>query len=72
MDRPLPFADRRNARPDGWWFLLLNAVIFRAGAYSVSLWTTAAFITALPGILIQLAIIPALVLALKKAKLITE
>jgi niacin transporter len=53
-------------------FGLLNAVVFRAGAYSVSLWTTAAFVTALPGILIQLAIIPALVLALKKAKLITE
>lgn len=53
-------------------FGLLNALIFRAGAYSLELWTTAAFVTALPGILIQLAIIPALVLALKKAKLISE
>lgn len=51
---------------------LLNAVIFRAGEYSVALWTTSAFVTALPGIIIQLAIIPVLVFALKKAKLITE
>jgi niacin transporter len=53
-------------------FGLANALIFRAGQYSLPVWTSAAFITALPGILIQLAIIPALVLALKKAKLITE
>ena len=51
---------------------LLNAVLFRAGEYSVALWTTSAFVTALPGIIIQLAIIPVLVFALKKAKLITE
>ena len=53
-------------------FGLLNALIFRAGAYSLELWTTAAFVTALPGILIQLAIIPVLVLSLIKAKLISE
>ena len=53
-------------------FGLLNALIFRAGDYSVAMWTTAAFVTALPGILIQLAVIPVLVLALKKSKLITE
>ena len=53
-------------------FGLLNALLFRAGQYSLPVWTTAAFVTALPGILIQLAIIPALVLTLKKAKLITE
>ena len=53
-------------------FGLLNAVIFRAGDYSVAMWTTAAFVTALPGILIQLAVIPVLVLSLKKAKLIAE
>ncbi|NLI53938.1 MAG: ECF transporter S component [Clostridiales bacterium] len=53
-------------------FGLLNAVIFRAGSYSLPIWMTAAFVTALPGIIIQLAVIPALVLALKKTKLITE
>ncbi len=51
---------------------LLNAVLFRAGEYSVALWTTSAFVTALPGIVIQLAVIPVLVFALKKSKLIAE
>ena len=51
---------------------LLNALLFRAGEYSVALWTTSAFVTALPGIVIQLAVIPALVFALKKSRLITE
>ena len=53
-------------------FGLLNALIFRAGAYSLAAWTGAAFVTALPGIAIQLIIIPVLVLALKRAKLIAE
>jgi hypothetical protein len=51
---------------------LLNAVLFRAGEYSIAIWTASAFVTALPGIILQLAIIPVLVFALKKAKLITE
>ena len=51
---------------------LFNAVLFRAGEYSVALWTTSAFVTALPGIVIQLAVIPVLVFALKKSKLIAE
>ncbi|MDO4198985.1 MAG: ECF transporter S component [Erysipelotrichaceae bacterium] len=45
---------------------LANAFIFKAGAYSVSVWVAAVFVTALPGIIIQLIIIPALVMALKK------
>lgn len=53
-------------------FGLLNALVFRAGAYSLPVWTAAAFVTALPGIVIQLVIVPMLVLALKKAKLIAE
>ncbi len=51
---------------------LLNALIFRAGSYSLPLWLTASFVTALPGIIIQLAVLPALVLALQKTKLISE
>ena len=51
---------------------LLNAVIFRAGEYSIAVWTTSAFVTALRGILLQIASIPVLVFALKKAKLIVE
>jgi len=51
-------------------FGVLNALIFKAGEYSLAVWTTAAFVTALPGIIIQIIIIPILVLALQKAKII--
>jgi len=51
-------------------FGALNALIFRAGEYSLAIWATSAFVTALPGIAIQLVIIPVLVLALQKAKII--
>ena len=45
---------------------ILNALIFKAGSYSLTAWTSAAFVTALPGIVIQLLIIPILVVRLKK------
>ena len=45
---------------------ILNALIFRAGAYSMQAWITASFVTALPGIAIQLVLIPVLVSRLKK------
>ena len=48
----------------------LNALIFRAGAYSLEMWITASFVTAIPGIIAQLALIPLIVLALERAKLI--
>lgn len=48
----------------------LNALIFRAGDYSLTIWLTASFATALPGIVIQLCVLPWLVLALEKAKLL--
>ena len=48
---------------------VVNALIFRAGAYSMEMWLTASFVTALPGIIIQLVVLPLLVLALRKAKL---
>lgn len=51
-------------------FGALNALIFKAGEYSLAIWTTAAFVTALPGIVIQIVIVPILVLALQKAKII--
>lgn len=50
---------------------VLNALILRAGSYTLSLWLTAAFVTSLPGILIQLILLPALVYLLRKARLIT-
>ncbi len=45
---------------------ILNALIFRAGSYSFAAWTSAAFVTAIPGILIQLILIPILVTRLQK------
>lgn len=49
---------------------LLNALIFRAGNYSLSIWVTASFVTALPGIIIQLVAVPIIVLSLYQAKLV--
>lgn len=46
-----------------------NALIFRAGAYSLQTWIAASFVTALPGIIIQLVLIPILIMAPKRAKL---
>jgi len=51
-------------------FGVLNALIFRAGEYSMQMWTATAFVTALPGIIIQILLIPAVIFALKKARLI--
>ena len=47
-----------------------NALIFRAGAYSMEVFLTAAFVTALPGIVIQLVLLPALILILEKARVL--
>ena len=40
---------------------LANALIFKAGAYSLNIWLSFAFITAIPGIVIQLILVPILV-----------
>jgi len=48
----------------------LNALIFNVGQYSTQMWLTASFVTALPGIVIQILIIPAVIIILQKAKLI--
>ncbi len=45
---------------------LVNAFIFSAGTYSVEIFVSAAFVTALPGIAIQLVLLPALVRLLDK------
>lgn len=47
---------------------LLNALLFQAGGYSLQLWLSAAFIKALPGILIQLVCIVPLILFLQRVK----
>jgi len=48
----------------------VNALIFSAGEYSMQMWLTAAFVTALPGIIIQLMAIPSIVVALQRERLI--
>lgn len=47
-----------------------QALIFAAGNYSMVAWATSYFVTAWPGLLIQLVLIPNIVLALEKARLI--
>ena len=49
---------------------VMNALVFSAGNYSFSAFVTAAFVTALPGIVIQLVLLPAVVLLLEKAHVI--
>lgn len=46
---------------------LMNALVFRAGAYSFQVFFTAAFVTALPGIALQLVLIPPILLLLQRA-----
>ena len=52
------------------FFGIVNALIFSAGNYSMQIWLTASFVTALPGIVIQILAIPVVVVILQKAKLI--
>lgn len=49
---------------------LLNSLLFLRGRYGMEAWITAAFVKALPGIAIQVVVIPALLLALRQAKLV--
>ncbi len=51
---------------------ILNSLIFQAGDYSLQIWLTSAFVTSIPGIVIQLIVIPILVFALQKAGLINH
>lgn len=51
---------------------ILNALIFQAGNYGFNLWITGAFITAIPGILVQILLIPTIVFGLKKSNLINN
>ena len=45
---------------------LLNNFVFKAGSYSLSIWLNAAFLTAIPGIVIQLIVIPIIVNSINK------
>jgi len=50
----------------------VNALIFSVGSYSMQVWLTGSFVTALPGIAVQAILIPVIVLGLRKAKLIGQ
>lgn len=47
-----------------------KALIFAPGSLTVAAWAASYFVTSLPGIVIQLALIPSIVFALMKARLI--
>lgn len=49
---------------------IMNALVFSAGSYSFSAFVTTAFVTALPGIAIQLVLLPAVVLLLERARVL--
>ena len=51
---------------------VMNALIFSAGNYSFAVFVSGAFVTALPGIVIQLVLLPAVVLLLEKARLVEK
>ncbi len=51
-------------------FGVLNSLIFNAGNYSMQIWLTASFVKALPGIIIQIVAIPAIIIILYKARVI--
>ena len=45
---------------------LANSLIFKTGNYALNIWLSSAFIIALPGIIIQLLLVPTLVKTIKK------
>lgn len=51
---------------------ILRALIFARGGYTVSAWVTSYFVTGLPGIIIQLIVIPALYIVLERSNLIAR
>ncbi len=51
---------------------LARGLFFAPGAYSLKLWATGYFVSSLPGIVLQLVLVPVLYLALKRAKLVQE
>lgn len=51
---------------------ILNALIFRFGAYSLNIWLASAFITAIPGIIIQLTVIPFILFVLQKSSFLSD
>lgn len=51
---------------------IAKALIFSRGAISMQIWVTSYFVTALPGIVLHLILVPALVMILMRAKLVSQ
>ncbi|MDE6723019.1 MAG: ECF transporter S component [Eubacterium sp.] len=51
---------------------IATALIFAKGEITIAAWATSYFVTALPGIIIQLVLIPTIVFALMKANLVPQ
>lgn len=51
---------------------ILKALIFNVGSYSLQTWLLASFVTALPGIIIQLFAIPIIVKVLTQARIVVR
>ena len=49
---------------------LFRALIFSPGSYSLAAWAAGYFVTCLPGLVIQLVLVPSIVFALMKARLV--
>jgi riboflavin transporter FmnP len=49
---------------------ILQALIFFDGTYAIGIWAASYFVTSLPGIVIQLAFLPSLVMALERERII--
>ncbi len=49
-----------------------KALIFAKGEITIAAWATSYFVTSLPGIIIQLVLIPTIVFALMKANLVPQ
>lgn len=49
---------------------IAKALIFARGEFTIAAWATSYFVTSLPGIIIQLVLIPTIVFALMKANLV--
>ena len=49
---------------------IVSALIFARGTMTISLFATTYFVTSLPGIIVQLALIPTVVVALERANLV--
>lgn len=51
---------------------ILNSLVFSVGSYSLQMWMVASFVKALPGIIVQIIFIPAIIFALEKSNLIEK